>query len=599
MEKSNFAIIAIMKDTPDYLLEAWINHHFKIGVDDIYILIDVGSKPLHQDERVHYIQITDDIKSTFDSDGYQKGAYKWMLKQIYTKYNWIACIDDDEFLQLNISVLEKYKNVEVLLLPWHFKGCDSIFPVTDLSKYFDVQNKKYYKFLNDDSFVKPMLNASLLTIKMIDGFNSVHQAFKHKSLFLHAMEHKPLFSPFGKIVRTKQSEMLEDEYIEHYMIRSFKEWVEQCFDRGDVIEGTLELSNFYCGRRFYDYFDYYNITDKFNPRDVYEMLKSIGRLDIYERECFEFKAPDDSEEKKFCAVAMVTKNPNVKVLDYVIQQNFKNGVDDIHIYYDKGNQVFYNNKDERIHYHYLGDNDKEILYLSAYSVPNENSRRQIGIFNYMYRDLRDKYEWILFLDDDECVDKHISFLNKYSDECSVYIAWENYISPSNDMDKQIKKQVYPYEAFFYKSAVNTSKTPMINTVHFGDMNGVTLDGKKITINDMFVGRYFASNIWDCIEKSKTDSVHIHHVLYTSFENLISKIFDRSSILESENKLQNMSFRIQMWYKLNDIQYSFDDLITRLLGIQREDIKDYVSNNSRFFTSSYEYKVNERLKLRCE
>ena len=46
MEKNNFTIISVMKDMPDYVLKPWIEHHFNIGVNDIYILVDVGSKTI-------------------------------------------------------------------------------------------------------------------------------------------------------------------------------------------------------------------------------------------------------------------------------------------------------------------------------------------------------------------------------------------------------------------------------------------------------------------------------------------------------------------------------------------------------------------------
>ena len=129
------AICSIVKDTPNYLMKAWIDHHFKIGITDIYLMIDMNSKPIYQDSRVHYEYLTDDTRltcinlgkryaidiATNDGMYFQVGVYNYMVQKYREKYDWIALIDDDEFLHLDLSILNKYSDRLSVFIPWRMK----------------------------------------------------------------------------------------------------------------------------------------------------------------------------------------------------------------------------------------------------------------------------------------------------------------------------------------------------------------------------------------------------------------------------------------------------------------------------------------------
>ena len=126
----NIAICCLIKDTPEYLLKAFVQHHRNIGIQDIYFMVDNGSKNVEfvKDEDIHYLSIDNALeqKEKYNEkflnhlyrDCKQLIAYNWFYEIYKNKYDWIVFIDDDEHLCIDLDILENYKDYSSLYIPW-------------------------------------------------------------------------------------------------------------------------------------------------------------------------------------------------------------------------------------------------------------------------------------------------------------------------------------------------------------------------------------------------------------------------------------------------------------------------------------------------
>lgn len=586
----NVAICAVVKDTPDYLMKAWIDHHLKI-TKNILIIVDVNSKPIYYDDHITYIYLNEnsrrEIINTYNYNLPQENINRYMVEYVRNNFksDWVTIIDDDEILNINIDSLESYEQANTILAPWVIRGCNSITPVTDLNMYYDIHLQNIHTtFIEPHSFMKPIINLK----KYNDSYISIHRGIEDGvSVFIY--EDQPVMLEYSQtdFDSHKIPESISHNprncgiYIEHYMIRSFQEWIESYFDRGDFEAAYIDVyNNEYWGRRFTDYFEYYNIVEKCNPQYVYNMLKEIGRLDILDKIEYPLQYHQISAQKKL-AVCMVCKNTDDQLLKYTIEENLKCGVDDIYILIDRNSNNIYESNSKRVHYiNWTPEIEEQVRKLSIYSVVGEKARRQVGIINYMYKSYRDMYEWITFIDDDEILNIDPTILDNYTNYHSIYLPWKNYHCPGIDsynVNEQIYDELTPYGLWMWKSIINTRLTPMINTVHFGDLRGVTLDYHTLCNRSNRVNRrgYFVSNIQDEARLAKNSTYFIKHIYMRSFSDLISRCFDRGDIIGSWNiglyRHKIASRKVQLWFKINNIPYSLNKFVELLQIIDRYDI----------------------------
>ena len=67
-------------------------------------------------------------------------------------------------------------------------------------------------------------------------------------------------------------------YIDHYFVRSFQEWLERIYERGDVLNITDEKGNTRGNRNLYDYYKYLDEQPDFD--DLVSKIKQTGRIDL-------------------------------------------------------------------------------------------------------------------------------------------------------------------------------------------------------------------------------------------------------------------------------------------------------------------------------
>lgn len=121
--KYTSAIICVAKDEDNYIDE-WIEYHFKLGFDAIYIIQNQWKYlgMFQHDIRVHLTQENSEF-----SIASQVNWYKKVLDQIRDKYDFIGIWDIDEFLVIfnNMSLQDffvKNKWQNVIFIPWRIFG---------------------------------------------------------------------------------------------------------------------------------------------------------------------------------------------------------------------------------------------------------------------------------------------------------------------------------------------------------------------------------------------------------------------------------------------------------------------------------------------
>lgn len=97
------ALVCIAKNE-DYYIQEWMDYHFKIGFDHIFIY-ENNWKCSIEDKRITKIQIPGQVKQVL--------SYNHFIRSYGHQYDWAAFFDVDEFL-----VLKKHNNVKDFILDY-------------------------------------------------------------------------------------------------------------------------------------------------------------------------------------------------------------------------------------------------------------------------------------------------------------------------------------------------------------------------------------------------------------------------------------------------------------------------------------------------
>jgi len=101
---NKIALVSSIRDCPDPYLKFWIQYHLGIGVDHIFIYDNESDTPI----------VVENPKVTvtrWPGKAGQISAYNDSLSVLKKKdYEWVAYIDDDEFIMLSESDLPTYLN---------------------------------------------------------------------------------------------------------------------------------------------------------------------------------------------------------------------------------------------------------------------------------------------------------------------------------------------------------------------------------------------------------------------------------------------------------------------------------------------------------
>ena len=287
---NNVGIAAMIKDTPDWMMKEWIEHHFNIGVKEIYLIIDVGSKPIYQDKRVNYIYLTDESRNNYEWIGnkysnngsygsnIQLGVMNMVLEKVRNQLDWLACIDDDEFLYVDLNELKNYENESCVLVPWKMMFTPNLKNNYSFDNYFEFPS--FPRHVGSGIYTKCFINTkNMQHIKCLHhgDYSGVIMDFPEMTEDYYKSRGRE-FMGYPKTIITLFNKT--KNYIKHYKYRSFEEWVERVFDRKYLIYNSYggrnwnqDLLQYFWANPFYTLYDYSENTlnyylDKINRQDV-------------------------------------------------------------------------------------------------------------------------------------------------------------------------------------------------------------------------------------------------------------------------------------------------------------------------------------------
>lgn len=299
-KKIRVGICAAIKDTPDYIFKEWVNHHFNIGIEKIIVYVDCGSKPIYQDERVEYVYLTNETKKKcldvgnkycFEPDcgsNFQVGLSNIELEKHRNDLDWLACIDDDEFLMLNIDDLAEYENETCVLLAWKMMCSYNIKCTYTLENY--VEFPPYYFNVYSNRYTKPILNCKKCWADrdlhhgdysgVIMDCRDITDEYNRNSLYI--TNNDVIYDIF---CRTKN-------YIRHYKVRSFEEWVETVVDRKYNVYDIYNYSKRTWNREIKQFFSsnpfFAALSSNYDKNMLDSMLEKINRNDIKKTPYYDF-----------------------------------------------------------------------------------------------------------------------------------------------------------------------------------------------------------------------------------------------------------------------------------------------------------------------
>lgn len=228
------AICVLIKDENEYLDE-WLSHHFNLGIDEIFLYEDYGSKS-HLDivqpygNKVHLNSIdvmfnSDDERKIVTEKGkrVQVLLFDYFPKKYKDEFDWILFIDIDEFLILKKplhELLEEYNDKEAIYLRWIWYGASGHIKKPE-GKVVDNFKKSITTTFNWGLNFKSFINCKL---------------FKKWERTIHKAEGGVYpISEYGD----------HKAFIRHYFTKSWEEWKTKLLSRGDTLPGHRKIEEFF------------------------------------------------------------------------------------------------------------------------------------------------------------------------------------------------------------------------------------------------------------------------------------------------------------------------------------------------------------------
>ena len=223
------AICVIIKDELDYLDE-WLDYHFDLGIDEIYLYEDYGSlshstitKKYGDKVHLESIDIIFDKKDSKHGVAKQIKLFDWFPITYKDKFDWVLFIDIDEFLILKQplqQLLKDYDDKPGLLLKWRYYGANG-HKTKPKGKVMDNYTK--YSVCNFDYYWS---KKSFVNLKY----------FTYWEITIHAINGGVY--PINEFGDCKA-------YINHYFTKSWDEWKYKLLSRGDVAINNRKIYQFF------------------------------------------------------------------------------------------------------------------------------------------------------------------------------------------------------------------------------------------------------------------------------------------------------------------------------------------------------------------
>ena len=259
MNAFEVSVCSMIKDEQNYLKE-WIDYHLSIGFTSIYLYeYDTTGSTSHQDICMEYPNVflskfTDMVRPHKMLRNKQCELFNAFLKTYYGKVDYVAFIDIDEFVTFEdgysmVDMIDECNIRGATLLPWKCYGANGLVE----NPTFKVV-ETFTREALDTNRIDPSAYKSFVKVKVKNG----HMLDHH----LHNMAKG--FCPSR--VRYRKF------WINHYITKSFKEYCDKLFLRGDIMNI----------RRIEDFF-IYNQDMIERKNELLKISESYGTETIFQK----------------------------------------------------------------------------------------------------------------------------------------------------------------------------------------------------------------------------------------------------------------------------------------------------------------------------
>lgn len=237
------AICTCIKDEHSYLVE-WIEYHLNLGFDHIYLFEDFGSKShkliTDKYDSVTLLPMKIVMGEEDHIEGRQLKSVRYSLRTLKGKYDWVAFIDADEFIRVECDLknfLSRYENSDGIYLSWRmFGACGRIKkPTCGVQEAYTVPelNVDFSQFLGAQ-----WLHKSIVNMNRSPFMRNIHTV--ENGINMNG----------GK---TGKIGIYHTAWIDHYFTKSWEEWCDRIFRRGDLCNGNRRLHMFFIANPDLDY----------------------------------------------------------------------------------------------------------------------------------------------------------------------------------------------------------------------------------------------------------------------------------------------------------------------------------------------------------
>ena len=516
----DFCIFTIIKNEHN-ILEEWIQYHLNLGINHIFIFEDIDSVShlnivnKFNKEQVSLNSILDIYKDKNNIiairkfSGYQVGFMYKILSNIIGTFNfdWCFYIDVDEYLTFENkddsldNIFSQFNDYEFVQLQWKNYGANGhiLDPHTSVIETYTKQCDYLIDGVAKNSNSKLAINLNL--------YKQNYKNRDNKKCFIH---HQVFNGNWCKTDYTtdKKQYCFDKIYIKHYITRSFEEWCNKIFNRGQ----------FYNSKKIDDFF---KLNTDISKDDI-EVKKLLYKF-------------DKTRPQTFCIYAII-KDEHL-YLDEWIQYHLNLGINHIFLFEDFGSKSH-----QEICKKYPNVTCQSILNLyDKKSQEKIKYLRSINYFiqKYMLRNVLNSlvkkfnFDWCFHID----IDEYLTFENKDDSLDNIFkqfygydtvaIQWENY-NANNLVYMPEENTIDKYTEIFDGPKIDKEK-------HIMQKQAFNLRRYKynkyidITHHQTKDGKWCKTDFSKDLKRKVYKKIYIRHYITRSFEDYIYKIYIRGNI----------------------------------------------------------------------
>lgn len=231
------AICAIIKDEHRFL-EEWIEWHLGLGFDAIHLFEDKGSKS-HEEicekySNVYLRRYEDDeeVRELLKKQGTacrQVDLYNYFIRESNDVYDWVACIDIDEFVIFEDGyslsrLLEEFSEYSSILIAWKMIGASG-----HISRPSCGVMEAYTEAHDIIPIERGWAHKSIVNIKKASAYINPHRTTD----YVNVNKVKAIDAIYEKV------------WINHYFTKSWEDWCNRIFNRGGTTKAHRLLAHFF------------------------------------------------------------------------------------------------------------------------------------------------------------------------------------------------------------------------------------------------------------------------------------------------------------------------------------------------------------------